>query len=1094
MNDRLFPLSFPQRMFWFLDKLEPDTPAYNLSRAFEIKGHLDIDALQEAFRVLLRRHDILRTCFFESDGELCQCVRDDVAIDLVRHDLSSLPASNQKTETLAIASEETKRPFDLERPPLFRLILVRLGPEQCVLILVMHHIITDGWSMSILFKEIAQYYAQLVVGQQPEATELPLQYAGFVRWQQQALTEEVLKGDIDYWRERLRGSPALLQLPSDRPRPRVQSHLGSIESFTIDQALTHRIKQMCAGERVTLYMGLLAAFQVLLKRYTGGDDIPVGTAVAVREDPDLADLMGCFVNTIVMRGDLSGSPSFRELLQRTRATALEAFAHRALPFDHLLTELKCERTRSYTPLFQVMLILHNEPRQVVRLPGLLIKEVELDSGLAKFDLTLEVVEQEGGLYCQFEYSYDLFDRSTIQRMVFHFQNLISSAVENSALSISRLNMLSASERKQIIVDWNATSAEYARDVSIARAFEDQARRTPEATALREGVRTLTYRELDQRAKQVARRLIEKGVRPETPVGIYLRRSIDAVVAILAVIKVGSPYVPLEISHPKHRLDLLVTTCDIRIVLTYRSLKSDLPDIDCVLLEEDMALWADDPGSLPLSTPVQQPAYIIFTSGSTGVPMGVVGTHRATMNRLEWMYRTYPFSLQEVCCQKTALSFVDSIWEIFGPLLRGIPNVIIPEDVVIDPELLLDLLARERVTRIVLVPTLLRVLLDHCSDLGAWVPQLRLWTVSGEYLSADLAERFRAAFPEARLLNLYGSSEVAGDVTYYEVKESAGLDVVPIGKPISNIQLYIVDEFLEPVPIGIPGSLYVGGDCLAQGYWRRPDLAGERFIPNPFGASLGPIFATGDRARWLSDGNIEYLGRLDTQTKIRGIRVELGEIEANLMAHPSIGQAAVAVTGQMPEAAQLTAYILGRDGASPSPEELRVFLRGRLPLYMVPVSFVEMAEMPLLPSGKLDRRALPEPATGGATVPRAYILPRNEIERQLATIWSELLDVKEFSVTDNFFDLGGNSLLGMQVLARIRKAFQVEVSIRSLFDRPSIDALGKAVKEAKVSGAVPRVQPIVPRPRPATGRDLLSTQLSKLSPEQIEILLQQVRRF
>jgi len=1093
MNDRLFPLSFPQRMFWFLDKLEPDTPAYNLSRAFGIEGHLDIDALQEAFRVLLRRHDILRTCFFESDGELCQCVRDDVAIDLVRHDLSSLPASNQKSETLAIASEETKRPFDLERPPLSRLRLVRLGPEQYVLILVMHHIITDGWSMSILFKEIGQYYAQLVVGQQPEATELPLQYTGFVRRQQQALTEEVLKRDVGYWRERLRGSPALLQLPSDRPRPRVQSHLGSIESFTIDQALTHRIKQMCAGERVTLYMGLLAAFQVLLKRYTGGDDIPVGTAVAVREDPDLADLMGCFVNTIVMRGDLSGSPSFRELLQRTRATALEAFAHRALPFDHLLTELKCERTRSYTPLFQVMLILHNEPRQVVRLPGLLIKEVELDSGLAKFDLTLEVVEQEGGLYCQFEYSYDLFDRSTIQRMVFHFQNLISSAVENSALSISRLNMLSASERKQIIVDWNATSAEYARDVSIARAFEDQARRTPEATALREGVRTLTYRELDQRAKQVARRLIEKGVRPETPVGIYLRRSIDAVVAILAVIKVGSPYIPLEISHPKHRLDLLVTTCDVRIVLTYRSLKSDLPDIDCVLLEEDMALWADDPGSLPLSTPVQQPAYIIFTSGSTGVPMGVVGTHRATMNRLEWMYRTYPFSLQEVCCQKTALSFVDSIWEIFGPLLRGIPNVIIPEDVVIDPALLLDLLARECVTRIVLVPTLLRVLLDHAPDIGSRVPQLKLWTVSGEYLSADLAERFRAAFPEARLLNLYGSSEVAGDVTYYEVRELAGLDAIPIGKPISNIQLYILDEFLEPVPIGVPGTLYVGGDCLAQGYWRRPDLTSERFIPNPVGAGLGPIFATGDRARWLSDGNIEYLGRQDTQTKIRGFRVELGEIEANLMAHPLVRQAAVMVTGRVPDAVQLTGYIVGRDDSAPSPEELRAFLRAQLPLYMVPVSFVEMAEMPLLPSGKVDRRTLPEPATGDAAVPSPYIEPRNEVERQLAAIWCELLNVKEFSVTDNFFDLGGNSLLAMQVLARIRRTFEVEVSVRSLFDGPSIDALGKAVEEAKASGSVPRVPPIVPRPRPATSVELLSTELSKLSPEQIEILLQQVRR-
>jgi len=1091
--DHRLPLSHPQRMFWFAENLEPDTAAYNLPRAFRIEGRLDIDVLQDAFRLLVRRHDVLRTYFVDLDGELYQCVRDDVRIDLVPHDLSELPASKRDIETLTIASEEARKPFDLERPPLFRLKLVRLGPTTYVLILVMHHIITDGWSMSVLFKDIALSYGQLVVGQQPQTTKLPLQYADFALWERQTLTEEVLQEDVEYWRRHLHGSPALLQLPSDHPRPGVQSHHGSTESFTIDEALTHRIKQMCVDEGVTLYMGLLAAFQALLKRYTGADDIPVGTPVAGRGDPNLADLIGCFVNTLVMRVDLSGNPSFRQLLQRTRATALEAFGHQSLPLDRLLAELKCERSSSYTPLFQIMFIFHNEPKQMLCLPGLLIEEVELDGGFAKFDLTLEVVDQDRSLYCRLEYSSDLFDRSTIQRMALHFQNLLSSAVEEVTSPISKLKMLTSLERKQIIFDWNATSAEYSKELTIIGAFEEQARRTPEAISLREGDRTLTYHELNQRANRVAGGLIERGVRSETPVGIYMNRSIDAVVAILAVLKVGSPYVPLEISYPKHRLHLLVTICDVRIVLTYRALKPDLPEIDCVLLDEDMALWGNDPGKLFPSISVQQPGYIIFTSGSTGLPMGVVGTHRATINRLEWMYRTYPFSFQEVCCQKTALSFVDSIWEIFGPLLRGIPNVIIPEDVLIDPKLLLDLLARERVTRIVLVPTLLRVLLDHCSDLGAWVPQLRLWTVSGEYLSADLAEKFRAAFPGARLLNLYGSSEVAGDVTCYEVNESARLDVVPIGKPISNIQLYIVDEFLEPVPIGIPGSLYVGGDCLAQGYWRRPDLTSERFIPNPFGASLGPIFATGDRARWLSDGNIEYLGRLDTQTKIRGIRVELGEIEANLMAHPSIGQAAVAVTGQMPEAAQLTAYILGRDGSAPSPEELRVFLRERLPLYMVPVSFVEMAEMPLLPSGKLDRRALPEPATGGAAVPRAHVPPRNEVERQLAAIWAELLGMRKFSVTDNFFDLGGNSLLAMQVLARIRRAFQVEVSVRSLFEGPSIDALGKAVEEAKASGAVPRVQPIVPRPRPATGVDLLSAELSKLSPEQIEILLQQIRR-
>ncbi len=1056
MNDSLFPLSYPQRMFWFLDKLLSDTPAYNLSRAFRMEGQLDIYILQEAFRLALRRHDVLRTCFAESDGELYQCVRDDVGIDLVPDDLSGIPAPEREIKTLAIASKEAQKPFDLERPPLFRLRLVRLSPDENVLILVMHHIITDGWSMSILFKEIAQSYRQLVAGRQPLTTRLPLQYADFARWQRRVLTEEVLQGDVEYWREHLRGSPALLQLPSDRPRPSVQSHHGSIENFTIDEALTRRIKQICADERVTLYMALLAAFQALLKRYTGTDDILVGTPVAGRNDPDLAELIGCFVNTLVMRGDLSGNPSFRELLQRTRAEALEAFAHQDLPFDHLLAKLKCERTRNHTPLFQIMYILQNAPKQVMRLPGLSIEEVELDSGLAKFDLTLEIVEQNGGLYCQFEYSSDLFERSTIQRMALHFQNLMSSAVEDPASPISKFNMLSASERKQIIFDWNGTAAEYSKDMTLARAFEDQVRRTPEAIALREGVHILTYHELDRRANQVARALIERGVRPEMPVGVYMKRSIDAIAALLGVIKVGSPYVPLETSHPKRRLDLLIKTCDCEIVLTQRALKPDLPEIECVLLDEDMAQRANESGMIPLSMPVQQPAYIIFTSGSTGVPKGVVGSHRATMNRLEWMYRTYPVSMQEVCCQKTALSFVDSIWEIFGPLLRGIPNVILPEEVVIDPELLLGSLARERVTRIVLVPTLLRLLLDHAPDLRARVPQLKLWTVSGEYLPVDLAERFRSAFPEARLLNLYGSSEVAGDATYYEVGKLAGLNTIPIGKPISNTRVYVLDELMQPVPIGVPGMLHVGGDCVSQGYWRRPDLTRECFIPNPFAAELGPLFATGDRARWHPDGNIEYLGRLDTQTKLRGVRIELGEIEANLLAHPLVRQAVVAVTWHTSEAARLTAYVVGHDGAALPPEELRAFLRARLPLYMVPGSFVELAEMPLLPSGKVDRRALPEPPTGGAPAERPHIEPRSEVERQLSGIWRELLDVKEFGVTDNFFDLGGDSLLAMRVLARIRKAFQVEVSIRSLFDGPSIDGLGKAIEEAKVSGAVPRV--------------------------------------
>jgi amino acid adenylation domain-containing protein len=737
-----------------------------------------------------------------------------------------------------------------------------------------------------------------------------------------------------------------------------------------------------------------------------------------------------------------------------------------------------------------MFVLQNAPRQVIRLPGLVLEELELHSGLVKFDLTLEIVEEEDGLYCQLEYSSDLFERATIERMARHFQNLLSSAIENPACPIAELNMLGELERKQLLVDWNATTAEYPRDLTIPGAFEKQVRRTPDSVALIEPGRQISYRALDRRANQLAHALIARGIQRERPVGIYMKRSADAIIAMLAALKAGALYVPLDISQPKHRLQLQMSACNCQIALTLRALWHDFSDmVECLFLDADEALSKSQPETAP-DCRIGELAYIIFTSGSTGLPKGVVGTQRATINRLEWMYRTYPFSSAEVCCQKTALGFVDSIWEIFGPLLRGVPNVIIPEELVIDPEGLLALLARERVTRIVLVPTLLSALLEHDADLGARVPMLKLWTASGERLSVELTKRFLRACPEAVLLNLYGSSEVAGDATFYEVGDITGLSAIPIGKPISNTQTYILDEFLQPVPIGVPGMLYVGGECLAKGYWGRSDLTSERFIANPFGTKSDRLFATGDQARFLADGNIEYLGRLDTQIKLRGFRVELGEIEANLIAHPSVQKAAVTVTGHDAYTRQLVAYVVGREKAVPPAQELRDFLGARLPQYMVPPVFVELTEIPLLPSGKVDRGSLPQPPRAAAQAGEK-LEPRNDTETKLVSIWGELLRVDELSITENFFALGGNSLLAMQVLARVRKAFGVEVSIRSLFDRPTIEELARDIERAKASGAVARTPAITPRARRSI--DELGAELARLSPEQIEMLLKQVRR-
>ena len=1094
-HDGLFPLSFAQRMFWFLDQLEPDTPAYNLPRLLKIKGKLNIEALRDAFRTLLHRHNVLRTVFVAQDGELFQRVLNHVEIDFVVQNFTSLTSSRRTTETLRIASEMACKPFDLREGPLLRLGLVRLSTEEHLLILVMHHIITDGWSMSILFKELAEFYEQLAADQQPRKPNLPLQYTDFACWQMEHVTEKILQKEIEYWCDNLQGCPDFLEIPGDRPRPAIQSHRGSIESFSIGETLTLRINELCRREGVTLYMALLSIFFVLLSRYTARADIPVGTPTAGRNDADLSELIGCFINTLVMRADLSGNPSFSELLQRVRTLALGAYAHQRLPFAQLLAKLSRGRSRGYTPLFQTMFILQNAPKQIIRLPGLIIEELEFDSGLAKFDLTLEIEEKEGCLHCQFEYSSDLFVASTIQRMARHFQNLTLSAINDPSSSIAKLNMLGTAERRQLMLDWNATSALYPVDVTIAEAFAVQARETPNAIALLEATQAITFLELDRRANRVANELIAKGVRPKTPIGVYMKRSIDAIVAILAVLKAKCPYVPLDTSQPRHRLNLLLKTCHSEIVLTTHALLNDLPEgTQCIVIEGDAVLWANQARTASPSFLSQDDiAYIISTSGTTGVPKGVAGTHRAIMNRLEWMYRTFPFSSNEVCCHKTALSFVDSVWEVFGPLFRGVPNLIISEDVLIEPELLIALLARYRVTRIVLVPTLLNVLLECVPNLRERIPDLKFWTVSGENLPIALAKKFRAALPDAILLNLYGSSEVAGDATFYVVGEhNPTRDAVPIGKPISNTQVYVLDANREPVPMGVPGTLHVGGDCLAQGYWLRPDLTGERFVPNPFGAKSSLIFDTGDRAKWLPDGNLEFLGRLDTQIKIRGFRIELAEIESNLIEHPLVREAVVTVTGSTSEARQLTGYVVSRDRSTIVPEELRRFLRERLPDYMIPAHFVQMGELPLLASGKVDRRALPAPAVAEGATRRERVEARNTIERDLAAIWREVLATTEFGVTDDFFILGGDSLRAMQVLARVRKVFQTEVSIRTLFDGPTIETLAHEIEKAKANGEKITTPPITPRVRQPARVDALRKELRKLSSDEIEALLDELR--
>jgi amino acid adenylation domain-containing protein len=825
---------------------------------------------------------------------------------------------------------------------------------------------------------------------------------------------------------------------------------------------------------------------------TGDDDILIGTAIAARNQPQLEKLIGCFVNTLVIRGDLSGNPTFVELLGRVRQATLEAYDHQELPFEKVVEALNPQRTLAHTPLFQIMLVMQNAPKQVLVLPDLRLEELEFDCESAKFDLTLEVVEQDG-LHCTIEYCTALFEKRSMQRLARHFKRLLEHVAKNPDGRISEVPIMDGTECDELIYRFNATESKYRRDVRLDRIFEERVEQTPNRIALIERNFQITYRNLNARANALAKLLVKEGLEQKRPVGIYMERSIDAVAALLAALKANAPYIPLDVANPRHRLDLMIRDSGIGAILTHRGLRGLLPD-DIKVISIDEPISRDCSGvHFPADGTSEDLAYIIYTSGSTEVPKGVEGSHRAAVNRFEWMWRTYPFSTEDICCQKTALGFVDAVWEVFGPLLGGACSVIVPDECVYDLAQFVALLARHSVTRIVLVPSFLRMLLDAVPDLATTLPRLRLWSVSGEILSLDLARRFRAALPDATLLNIYGSSEVTADVTCYEVSRTEGLTSVPIGKPISNVQIYVLDDRKNLVPPLVAGEIHVRGECLARGYWKMPELTSQRFIENPYSPDRSRrIFATGDLGRILADGTIEYLGRLDTQIKLRGVRIEPSEIEVNLAAHPLVRNSVVVVHSDSSDTQRLIAYIERSEGAGSLAEGLRGFLRARLPKQMVPAAFIELDRMPLLPSGKIDRKALPSPSWSAPATSRTIVHGQTEVERGLSSIWMEVLELDDISIDDDFFDLGGHSLSGMRVLSRVRRDFHIDLPVRTLFHKPTIAALGLEVEQRKADQG--SVRPRVGAPAALTSSpllDILKAELSALPPDQADALLRSI---
>jgi aspartate racemase len=1047
-----FPLSFAQERLWFLNRWEPDSPAYNVSRAIQFRGTLNVKALRSTLEAIVSRHESLRTTFSLSDREPVQIISGSGSVSMPLIDLSgqSVSEESQAAEVRRLSTEEARRVFDLNQGPLLRATLLRLSEEEHVLLLIMHHIISDGWSMGVLLRELSVLYEAHTTGKPSPLPELPIQYADFAVWQREWLQGEVLEAQLAYWKRQLGESLPVLQLPTDHPRPATQTFRGARQSLMLPQHVSEGLEALSRQEGVTLFMALLAAFKTLLYRYTGQEDIAVGSPLASRNRSEIEGLIGFFVNTLVLRSDLSGTPTFRELLERTRKVALDAYAHQDMPFEKLVEEIQPERDLSHNPLFQVMFILQNTPGRTLELPGLAVSDLEVDNGTAKFDLTLSIVEGVEGLKATFEYNTDLFDEATVTRMAGHFRVLLEGIVADPDRRLSGLPLLTEVERHQLLVGWNETQADYPEDKCIHELFEAQVEQTPEAIAVVFDEEQLTYQELNRRANQLAHHLRRLGVGPGVLVGICLERSLEMVIGLLGILKAGGAYVPLDPAYPKERLAFMLEDSEVSILLTQERLVGHSP-LKVVCLDTDWESISQESQEDPITkTTADDVAYVIYTSGSTGKPKGVLGLNRGAVNRFMWMWESYPFEAGEICCQKTPLSFVDSVWEIFGPLLQGIPTIIISDETLKDPRQLVEILAAHRVTRIVLVPSLLRVLLDIYDDLQRLLPHLRIWVTSGEALSPTLLQRFRKSIPQGMLLNL-----LSADSTWYDTSKDKSLPLVPIGRPISNTQVYILDAHLQPVPIGVSGELHIGGVGLARGYLNRPELTAERFIRSPFSNELGErLYKTGDLVRYRPDGSIEFLGRKDHQVKIRGFRIELGEIEATLSQHPGVRQNVIIAREDTPNEKRLVAYLVPKGETAPSVSELHHFLREKLPEHMVPTAFVTLEALPLTPNGKVNRRALPAPDTARPELEKAFVIPRDTLEVQLVKIWEEILGVQVIGVRDNFFDLGGHSLLGVRLFARIKEEFGQELPLATLFQAPTVEQLADVLRRSQAGWTPP----------------------------------------
>ena len=1092
----VIPLSFSQQSLWFLAQMEPDSSTYNMSDVVRLRGKLEVEALSLALKNIVERHEILRTSFNSTDGQPSQIVAGEINVDFTVADLTDSPIEAREKTALGIASEFAAKPFDLTCCPLLRLKLIKLQETEHLLVIVFHHIISDGWSVGVFLKELSALYEANLNNSAPSLPKLPVQFSDYAIWQQKWLQTEQYNRQLDFWKRQLEDAPALLELPTDYTRPASQRYQGAKCSAFLSSDLSKRINALSRQEGVTLFMTLLSVWQLLLLRYSGQEQMVVGAPIAGRTQTEIENLIGFFVNTLALRGDLSGNPTFRELLRRTRDRALDAYANQELPFEKLVEELNPERSLSYAPLFQVMFALQNSALMNENFADLKLSSIKLPGRTAKFDLSLDVFVETDGLELQLEYDVDLFAEETVQQMLEHFRTILEAVTSKPEQRLTTVPLLTEGERHQQLVEWNQHSIEV-QPVCLHQLIETHAERTPDAAAVVWKNERLSYGELNAKANQLAHFLKKQGVQPEVIVGVCVERSLEMIIGILGVLKAGGAYLPLDPNYPAERLQHMTSDAGVSILITQENLQSKTTDFTSqkvICLDTDWSAIDRESVRNPESdVTLDNLAYVTFTSGSTGKSKGAMITHRNAVNVYAAWEDAYQLSSLHSHLQMASFSFDVFTGDVIRALGSGAALVLCPPELLLEPEQLEQLMRREGIEAAEFVPAVIRPLLEFLENSRKRLDFMKLLVVGADIWQMEEYRRLKQVCGQpTRVISSYGVTEATIDSTYFEITAETqdGEGIVPIGRPFANTQIYLLDANQNLVPVGVPGELYLGGNGIARGYLNRPDLTKEKFIEwtSPADSPTGKVaskrlrlYRTGDVARYRRDGTIEILGRADHQVKLRGYRIELGEIETVLSRHPDVNECVVILREDVPGDKRLVAYLTMKNNEINS-GELRSYVKSFLPEYMAPSAFVLMKEWKLTPNGKIDRHQLAAPGTTFISSETEFAAPRTPLEKQLAGIWANLLRLERIGINDNFFDLGGHSLLAMQIVSRIRDAFGENVPLRMLFETPTVAGLAEQISLMNsLAGG-------------ENAFGALSTEIDKMQLEEMELLLAEMENI